>query len=79
MVVTCSAHQKGEINKEDLNFTKKYDATAAYNQSKLANVLFARELGRQMLGELFFLNISRIKNKLKVICLKFKVLKTHCL
>ena len=71
MVVTCSAHQKGEINKEDLNYQKKYDATAAYNQSKLANVLFARELGRQMLGVMFFfLNISRIKNKLKVICLK---------
>ncbi|CAH0728651.1 unnamed protein product, partial [Brenthis ino] len=49
VVVTCNAHQKGTINKEDLNMTNKYDPVAAYNQSKLANVLFARELGRQML------------------------------
>ncbi|XP_023950409.2 retinol dehydrogenase 13 [Bicyclus anynana] len=49
VVVSCSAHQKGKIVKEDLNMSQKYDATAAYNQSKLANVLFARELGRRML------------------------------
>ncbi|XP_073950119.1 retinol dehydrogenase 13-like [Choristoneura fumiferana] len=44
VVVSSSAHHKGHINKEDLNFSQKYDAAAAYNQSKLANVLFAREL-----------------------------------
>ncbi|CAK1547500.1 unnamed protein product [Leptosia nina] len=47
--VTCSAYARGDINKDDLNFNKKYDAPAAYNQSKLANVLFTRELGRRML------------------------------
>lgn len=51
IIVTCSAHRKGAILKEDLNLSQKYDAVAAYNQSKLANVLFARELGRRMLGE----------------------------
>ncbi|XP_034833999.1 retinol dehydrogenase 13-like [Maniola hyperantus] len=49
IIVTCSAHQKGTIHKEDLNMSQKYDPVAAYNQSKLANVLFARELGRRML------------------------------
>lgn len=52
IVVAGSAHYRGNINKEDLNFTKKYDAPAAYAQSKLANVLFVRELGRKMLGML---------------------------
>ncbi|XP_061384413.1 retinol dehydrogenase 12-like [Danaus plexippus] len=50
ILVTCSAHSKGQIHKEDLNMTAKYDPAAAYNQSKLANVLFARELGRRMLN-----------------------------
>ncbi|XP_047512321.1 retinol dehydrogenase 12-like isoform X2 [Pieris napi] len=49
ITVTCSAYSRGDINKEDLNFSKNYDAHAAYNQSKLANVLFSRELGRRML------------------------------
>ncbi|XP_039757435.1 retinol dehydrogenase 13-like isoform X2 [Pararge aegeria] len=49
VIVSCSAHQKGQIHKEDLNMSQKYDAMAAYNQSKLANILFARELGRRML------------------------------
>lgn len=51
MVVSSSAHYKGHINKEDLNFSKKYDSAAAYNQSKLANVLFARELAAKTLGK----------------------------
>ncbi|XP_022818151.1 retinol dehydrogenase 13-like [Spodoptera litura] len=50
ITVTGSVHQRGQINKDDLNFTKKYDAPAAYAQSKLANLLFVRELGRRLLG-----------------------------
>ncbi len=41
----------GEINLDDLNFeTREYDATAAYNQSKLANLLHAKELSKQLEG-----------------------------
>ncbi|KAJ8714267.1 hypothetical protein PYW08_007887 [Mythimna loreyi] len=50
VVVAGSAHYRGDIHKDDLNFSRKYDAPAAYAQSKLANVLFVRELGRRMLG-----------------------------
>ncbi|KOB52069.1 Short-chain dehydrogenase, partial [Operophtera brumata] len=35
---------------KDLNMSEHYDAAAAYAQSKLANVLFARELARRTLG-----------------------------
>lgn len=34
----------------DLNLEKSYDEAAAYNQSKLANVLFTRELSRRLHG-----------------------------
>ncbi|PZC76818.1 retinol dehydrogenase 13 [Helicoverpa armigera] len=50
VIVSGSAHYGGKINKEDLNFSKKYDAHAAYAQSKLATMLFATELGRKTLG-----------------------------
>ncbi|KAF9809778.1 hypothetical protein SFRURICE_000259 [Spodoptera frugiperda] len=50
ITVSGSVHHRGQINKDDLNFTHKYDAPAAYAQSKLANLLFVRELGRRMLG-----------------------------
>ncbi|XP_004925724.1 retinol dehydrogenase 13 [Bombyx mori] len=50
VVVSSSAHQRGRIHKQDLNMSENYDASAAYSQSKLANLLFARELGRRLLG-----------------------------
>lgn len=34
----------------DINSEKQYDAGAAYNQSKLANLMFARELARKLSG-----------------------------
>lgn len=34
----------------DINSEKQYDPAAAYNQSKLANVIFARELARRLSG-----------------------------
>ncbi|XP_028157569.1 retinol dehydrogenase 13-like [Ostrinia furnacalis] len=49
VVVSSSAHYNGHILKEDLNMTRNYDARAAYAQSKLANVLFARELAKNTL------------------------------
>jgi retinol dehydrogenase-13 len=52
ILVTSSAlHEKGEINWDDPNFTStKYSAFAAFNQSKLANVLFTKELGKRIDG-----------------------------
>lgn len=45
------AHHKGKINKEDLNSDKDYDKAAAHYQSKLANLLFTRELARRLQGK----------------------------
>jgi NAD(P)-dependent dehydrogenase (short-subunit alcohol dehydrogenase family) len=43
--------RKGHIDFDDLNFEKrKYDGWAAYAQSKLANVLHARQLARRLEG-----------------------------
>lgn len=50
VVVASSAHLKGHINTTDINSEKNYDAGMAYNQSKLANVMFTRELARKLSG-----------------------------
>lgn len=44
IVVTSGAHKVGKIHFEDYNLKKGYNIMRAYSQSKLANVLFAREL-----------------------------------
>ncbi|XP_055531684.1 retinol dehydrogenase 12-like [Wyeomyia smithii] len=44
------AHQYGSINKRDLNSEKSYNQVTAYCQSKLANVLFTRELAKRLEG-----------------------------
>uniref|UniRef100_A0A8C3AVM5 Si:dkey-23o4.6 n=1 Tax=Cyclopterus lumpus TaxID=8103 RepID=A0A8C3AVM5_CYCLU len=52
-VVTVSsiAHQGGRIDFDDLFSSKKtYSSLESYRQSKLANVLFSRELGRRLRG-----------------------------
>nr|XP_057908713.1 retinol dehydrogenase 12 isoform X1 [Doryrhamphus excisus]XP_057908714.1 retinol dehydrogenase 12 isoform X1 [Doryrhamphus excisus] len=52
-VVTVSsiAHRGGRINFDDLFFTKRpYSSLESYQQSKLANVLFSRELARRLRG-----------------------------
>ena len=49
--VSSAIYFQGEINFDDINFEKtKYDATKAYAQSKLANVLFTRELAKRIKG-----------------------------
>lgn len=48
--VTSVAHKRGTINKEDLNSENTYDPGKAYNQSKLANILFTRELAKRLQG-----------------------------
>ena len=40
----------GTINFEDLNSEKSYVPIKAYQQSKLANVLFTKELARKLKG-----------------------------
>uniref|UniRef100_A0A8D8Q4Y1 Retinol dehydrogenase 13 n=1 Tax=Cacopsylla melanoneura TaxID=428564 RepID=A0A8D8Q4Y1_9HEMI len=54
--VSSVAHKRGTINKEDLNSEKSYDRSQAYNQSKLANVLFTRELAKRLEG-----NVEKLK------------------
>lgn len=42
--VSSLAHKMGAINYEDINWEKNYSKMRAYGMSKLANLLFAREL-----------------------------------
>lgn len=44
------AHRFGKIRKEDLNSEKSYGEAHCYSQSKLANVLFTRELAMRLKG-----------------------------
>ncbi|KAB7499003.1 Retinol dehydrogenase 13 [Armadillidium nasatum] len=48
--VASVAHMRGTINFADLNGEKSYDPADAYNQSKLANVLFTFELADKLKG-----------------------------
>lgn len=50
VVVSSIAHERGKINCNDLNSDNSYDEGSAYNQSKLANILFANELSRKLTG-----------------------------
>lgn len=46
--VSSLAHTRGEIKVSDLNSEQSYDSGNAYSQSKLANVLFTRELAKRL-------------------------------
>ncbi|XP_024859143.1 retinol dehydrogenase 13 isoform X2 [Kryptolebias marmoratus] len=49
--VSSIAHQGGHIDFDDLFFSRKtYSPLESYRQSKLANVLFTRELARRLRG-----------------------------
>jgi retinol dehydrogenase 14 len=48
--VSSSAQALGDIHFDDLQFEGRYRGQAAYNQSKLANVLFTYELARRLDG-----------------------------
>ncbi len=50
VTVASLAHRGGKIHFDDLQLTKNYKPWDAYNQSKLANILFARELARRAVG-----------------------------
>jgi NAD(P)-dependent dehydrogenase (short-subunit alcohol dehydrogenase family) len=46
--VTSILHFKGHIHFDDLDLSRGYDRWGAYQQSKLANLLFSFELGRRL-------------------------------
>jgi NAD(P)-dependent dehydrogenase (short-subunit alcohol dehydrogenase family) len=46
--VASRAHRGAHMHWDDLQFERKYGAAAAYGQSKLANILFTRELARRL-------------------------------
>ncbi|XP_052439563.1 retinol-DH_like_SDR_c domain-containing protein [Carassius gibelio] len=49
--VSSIAHKGGKIHFDDLNFNKApYDSLVSYRQSKLANLLFTRELAQRIKG-----------------------------
>ena len=45
-----NAHRKGKLDFADLQLTKSYSPSVAYGTSKLANILFTRELARRLVG-----------------------------
>ncbi|XP_075223972.1 retinol dehydrogenase 14-like [Lycorma delicatula] len=50
VVLSDIAYAKGEIHKEDLNLDKSYIPEVAYRQSKLANMMFVKELDKRLKG-----------------------------
>ena len=50
VTVASHAHAQGRIDFEDLQGERSYSGARAYNQSKLANVLFTYELARRLHG-----------------------------
>lgn len=52
--VSSTAHLRGKIHLDDLNGEQSYDPSEAYAQSKLANILFTRELSKKLQGDFFF-------------------------
>ena len=50
VTVASHAHSRGRMDFEDLQGARSYSGARAYNQSKLANVLFTHELARRLRG-----------------------------
>ncbi|KAM6979552.1 retinol dehydrogenase 13 [Aplochiton taeniatus] len=48
--VSSLAHEKGKIHFADINLDDEYSPQISYRQSKLANVLFSRELAARLQG-----------------------------
>jgi NAD(P)-dependent dehydrogenase (short-subunit alcohol dehydrogenase family) len=48
VTVSSNAHRQGRIDFDDLHGERSYSGARAYNQSKLANVLFTYELARRL-------------------------------
>jgi retinol dehydrogenase 14 len=50
VTVASHAHAQGRIDFDDLQCERSYSGARAYNQSKLANVLFSNELAKRLRG-----------------------------
>lgn len=50
VTVSSGAHEMGRIDFDDLQAERSYSGAQAYNQSKLANVMFTYELARRLEG-----------------------------
>jgi len=48
VIVGSGAHNVGRIHFDDINLTKGYNVVRSYSQSKLANLLFTRELAKRL-------------------------------
>ncbi len=48
--VSSTAHHQGEMDFDDLQMTANYKGFAMYGRSKLANILFTKELARRLAG-----------------------------
>ena len=48
VIVSSNAHGLGRMDFDDLQGERSYSGARAYNQSKLANVLFSYELARRL-------------------------------
>lgn len=46
--MASGAHKAGKIHFDEINLTHGYNVVKAYGQSKLANVLFAREMAKRL-------------------------------
>ncbi|XP_007506157.1 retinol dehydrogenase 14 [Monodelphis domestica] len=57
VVVSSKLYKYGEINFEDLNSELNYNKSFCYSQSKLANILFTRELARRLEGTNVTVNV----------------------
>jgi retinol dehydrogenase 12 len=49
--VASDAHRIGKIDFDDINATRSYSGFRVYGASKLANILFTRELARRVAGD----------------------------
>jgi NAD(P)-dependent dehydrogenase (short-subunit alcohol dehydrogenase family) len=56
VTVASNAHAQGHIDFDDLQGERSYSGAHAYNQSKLANVMFTYELDRRLRGSVVTAN-----------------------
>lgn len=68
------SHKKGKINFEDLNSDKDYDPGKAYDQSKLATILFTKELAKRLEGMFLYIVTTLFRIRIKQMELETKSL-----